>query len=149
MRKSILVGLILVLSVTLCSADLETSLTPVIIVEDSMSILSDYVVHDPILILSDTDFETQGWPGNGSAADPYVIEGLWIDAQYDITSIKIWDSTVNYTIRNCHVEASTQNRYGPPASAVGAIGGIVICTIIVVSSLRSEGLLSVTRSVTG
>ena len=35
--------------------------------------LADYEEHDPILITSDDDFETQGWLGYGNLTHPYVI----------------------------------------------------------------------------
>ena len=37
---------------------------------------TSYVIHEPFNITSDTDFEIQGWPGNGSFSNPYMIENL-------------------------------------------------------------------------
>ena len=34
--------------------------------------------HEPIEIVSDADFVDQGWPGNGSESNPFIIEGLEI-----------------------------------------------------------------------
>ncbi len=43
-----------------------------------------YVVHDPITIRNESDIVQQGWPGNGTAADPYIIE-------QDPCSPSVWD----------------------------------------------------------
>ena len=44
---------------------------------------SDYTPHDPIFIDGNDDFALQAanesWPGDGSEANPYVIEGLEIN----------------------------------------------------------------------
>ncbi|MCG3217292.1 MAG: hypothetical protein KAS63_11225, partial [Candidatus Heimdallarchaeota archaeon] len=40
---------------------------------EKSSILS-YIPHDPILIDSDDDFITYGFPGNGTEINPYIIE---------------------------------------------------------------------------
>ncbi|MFW9804177.1 MAG: NosD domain-containing protein [Candidatus Thorarchaeota archaeon] len=65
------------------------------------NILADYVVHDPILITSDADFEIQGWPGNGSIIDPYVIEGVSVDGMDIENCILIANTTAHFIIRNC------------------------------------------------
>ena len=36
-------------------------------------VTADLTVHPEIVIGSNSDFENQGWPGNGSASDPYQI----------------------------------------------------------------------------
>ncbi|NHJ14557.1 MAG: hypothetical protein EAX95_12835, partial [Candidatus Thorarchaeota archaeon] len=59
----------------------------------------DFVAHDPIIIEGDDDFIDQGWPGAGSEADPFVIEGL------NITNFEgaLWISNTesHLIIRNC------------------------------------------------
>ena len=42
--------------------------------------LTSYTNHTAILIYDETDFSLQGFPGNGSITNPYVIEGLSIVA---------------------------------------------------------------------
>ncbi|MFW9786096.1 MAG: right-handed parallel beta-helix repeat-containing protein [Candidatus Thorarchaeota archaeon] len=67
-----------------------------------------YVEHDPINITSDLDFSSQknveGWSGNGSASNPYFIEG------YNITyrgySITITNITSHFVIRNCYLASN-------------------------------------------
>ena len=61
--------------------------------------LADYEEHDPILITSDDDFETQGWPGNGTLENPYAIEDLMISAEYEC--IKLGWTQAHFVIRNC------------------------------------------------
>ena len=64
--------------------------------------------HGPIAIDGDANFSAaalaEGWTGDGSAQDPYIIEN------YDITmgttpeaSISITNTRVNYTIRGCNL----------------------------------------------
>jgi parallel beta-helix repeat protein len=62
-----------------------------------------YTPHAPISINSDSDFETQGWPGNGSKANPYLIEGLNITASD--RCIEIESTTAHYKIKNCLLSA--------------------------------------------
>ena len=62
-----------------------------------------YTEHDPIFITSDADFVTQGWPGSGSEADPYVIEGLRITADFECVSIM--NTNAWYTIRDCLLDS--------------------------------------------
>jgi parallel beta-helix repeat protein len=100
LRKRILVGLLLVVLVTLFSRDISTSLTSIAIEEHSIPILSDYEVHNPILITSNDDFETQGWPGSGTPEEPYVIEGLSISGASD-AGIDISFVSAHFVIKNC------------------------------------------------
>ncbi|MCK4278942.1 MAG: right-handed parallel beta-helix repeat-containing protein [Candidatus Thorarchaeota archaeon] len=62
--------------------------------------LAQYEQHEPIVIGSDTDFADQGWPGNGTVDDPYVVENLSIED--GLTAIRIKDTTVYFIIRNCY-----------------------------------------------
>jgi parallel beta-helix repeat protein len=50
-----------------------------------------------------------GWAGDGSAGNPYVIEGLTIDAGGLGYGIYIGNTTANFIIRNCSIENSTGN----------------------------------------
>ncbi len=65
-----------------------------------------YSPHSPILIESDDDFETQGWPGNGTQNSPYEISGLSIVAD-DIDCIKITDTVSYFKIMDCFVSRVT------------------------------------------
>jgi hypothetical protein len=60
---------------------------------------SDYVSHSEITITSDTDFENQGWPGNGSEINPYRIEGLNISET--TIGLYIQNTRSYFQVKNC------------------------------------------------
>ena len=60
-----------------------------------------YTFHSPIDINSNADFSSQGWPGNGTLGNPYVIEGLII--RVDVPCISITGTTVHFEIRSCFI----------------------------------------------
>jgi parallel beta-helix repeat protein len=57
--------------------------------------------HAPIYIDDDTDFETQGWPGDGSIGTPYIIAGLEINATTGAPAINITGTSVHFIIQDC------------------------------------------------
>ncbi|MFW9847658.1 MAG: NosD domain-containing protein [Candidatus Thorarchaeota archaeon] len=64
--------------------------------------------HGPIVIDGDFQFNltasNEGWPGNGSAVDPFIIDGLSIDRGGVAGScINITNTRVNFTISNCEL----------------------------------------------
>ncbi|MFW9806851.1 MAG: NosD domain-containing protein [Candidatus Thorarchaeota archaeon] len=61
---------------------------------------TSYIEHEPFNITSDSDFETQAWPGNGSKSNPYLIENLNITTN---SSACIWimNTTSHFRIQNC------------------------------------------------
>ncbi|UCG70234.1 MAG: right-handed parallel beta-helix repeat-containing protein [Thermoplasmata archaeon] len=65
--------------------------------------VSAYTAHEPIKIVGDADFSAQaaaeGWPGNGTAGNPYIIEGYEIDAEY-VNGIDITSTSVHFIIRD-------------------------------------------------
>ena len=75
----------------------------------TMEISTLQVIQEPIQIMRNSDFESQGWPGSGSESDPYLIENLNIDFEYGETRIRIHDTSAHFIIRNCRVET---RRYG-------------------------------------
>ena len=91
-------------------------------------VLSSYTPHDSIFIWGDDDFVSDGWPGAGTEADPYVIEGLEIESDGDC--IVIYSTDAHFVIRNCLL-------YGPsPMSFTSGIrtdevsnGAFINCTI--------------------
>ena len=68
------------------------------------SILSELTYHDPIVINSDSDFANQGFPGNGSRSNPYLIEDLNITEGQN--GIFVSDTRVHFVIRGCHIAGS-------------------------------------------
>jgi len=61
-----------------------------------------YTPHTEITIWSDADFATQGWPGNGTLGNPYVIEGLYIVGDSD-DCIRVYNTNAYFIIRNCEL----------------------------------------------
>ncbi|MFX0055516.1 MAG: nitrous oxide reductase family maturation protein NosD [Candidatus Hermodarchaeota archaeon] len=64
--------------------------------------------HSPITITSDQNFtdtaQAEGWPGNGSAQSPFIIDSLEIDHGGPTGHcIYIRDTRVNFTISGCHL----------------------------------------------
>jgi len=64
-----------------------------------------YSEHDPIVISSNEDFESQGWPGTGIESNPYLIEGLNITS--DGICVNISDTTSHFIITNCIITSDT------------------------------------------
>lgn len=72
-----------------------------------------YESHDPIVITSDSDFETQGWPGNGTPGNPYVIENLWImRVVEDGHCIEIRGTTAFFIVRDCYITTTVSDGRG-------------------------------------
>lgn len=70
--------------------------------------LKAYIPHAAIVIGSNADFVSQGWPGNGNQMNPYVISGLEIDGLGFQDGIFISNTTVHYTIQGCYIYNSWQ-----------------------------------------
>ncbi len=72
---------------------------------------TDYTVREPIRIDGNDDFAAQvaaeGWPGDGSEGDPYVIEGYEIDGTGYGYGIYIGNTTVHFVVRNCYIHNVT------------------------------------------
>ncbi|MHA1485271.1 MAG: NosD domain-containing protein [Candidatus Thorarchaeota archaeon] len=64
--------------------------------------------HSPIVILSDSDFAAQGWPGSGTSGDPYRIEHLAIDLNStDGHCIEIQSTNAHFVVYNCTLTEAT------------------------------------------
>lgn len=73
---------------------------------ESTIVLNDaYTPHDTIKIDNDTQLEEQatneGWPGDGSTGNPYIIQGYDIDAKGAGNAIYIGNTTLYFVIKNC------------------------------------------------
>ncbi|MFW9856184.1 MAG: ABC transporter substrate-binding protein [Candidatus Thorarchaeota archaeon] len=64
-----------------------------------------FLDHSSISINGDTGFHAQakaeGWPGNGTATNPYIIENYIIMGNGSDTLIEVVNSTVRFVITNC------------------------------------------------
>ncbi|MEM3395847.1 MAG: NosD domain-containing protein [Thermoplasmata archaeon] len=69
--------------------------------------------HAVIHINGNADFATQatseGWPGDGSQSNPYIIEGYEIDANGGSHCIWIENTNVYFVIRNCKLYNATDS----------------------------------------
>lgn len=72
---------------------------------EGTTIIYRFTPHGIIRINNDTDFANQaameGWPGNGSEGNPYIISGLEIDAHGKGNSIYIGNTTSYFIVENC------------------------------------------------
>jgi len=71
-----------------------------------------YTSHPRISIDGDADFVAQatseGWPGDGSAEDPYIVGGYDIDGSGYRTAVAIGNTTVHFEVRECYIHDSVQ-----------------------------------------
>ncbi|MFW9793308.1 MAG: right-handed parallel beta-helix repeat-containing protein [Candidatus Thorarchaeota archaeon] len=76
-----------------------------------------YAEHEPINITSDADFiaraALEGWPGNGSEANPYLIDGYNIT--YKGYKIRIVNVTVHFGIRDCYLASNSSGVLTDPS----------------------------------
>ena len=70
-----------------------------------------YTAHDPIVIDSNDDFDTLGFPGSGTQTDPYLIENLNISERYVSDGIFIRDTTSYFIIQNCWISGQEYGIY--------------------------------------
>lgn len=98
---SVIFGILLVVSLASSSKNFifdETKL------QDSTSVIREfhkkaYTPHAPVVITSDADFVSQGWPGDGSENAPYLIQDLNITSSARCISISNTD--VHFKIVDC------------------------------------------------
>jgi len=82
-------------------------------VDGEYEITSDHIqprnlrIREVIRINSDEEFAlmaaSEGWPGNGTADNPYVIENYMIDAGGAGAGIFIGNTTVHFVVRGCYI----------------------------------------------
>jgi parallel beta-helix repeat protein len=64
-------------------------------------------VHNPIVIASDADFSSQGWPGSGTPGNPYRIQNYSIEATLPGQScIDISNTAAHFVISQCMLTRS-------------------------------------------
>ncbi|NPD88978.1 MAG: hypothetical protein HGN29_09640 [Asgard group archaeon] len=78
-------------------------------VKEKESFAYSYTPHEPIDITYDAGFSFYGFPGSGTEADPYIIEGYNITTtttELPRLAISITDTTKHFVIRNCYVNTN-------------------------------------------
>jgi parallel beta-helix repeat protein len=97
MRKSI--NMLLILAIVL------GGLSGLLITTTS-KVRADYIPHDSIIIVGDASFAEnatiEGWPGNGTEENPYIIEGYEINASTS-DGIVISSTKAHYIIRDTRI----------------------------------------------
>ncbi|MHA1846556.1 MAG: right-handed parallel beta-helix repeat-containing protein, partial [Promethearchaeota archaeon] len=78
--------------------------------------IQDSTTHASILIQSNTELDAfisgEGFPGNGTLANPYIIENLEIDANATASAIDIQNTNEYLIIRNCSlINANSSSAY--------------------------------------
>ncbi|MHA1122440.1 MAG: hypothetical protein ACTSPC_06475 [Candidatus Heimdallarchaeota archaeon] len=63
----------------------------------------DLVEHAPILIVSNNDFETLNFTGEGTNLEPYIITNLFINASGVTNGIEIHNTNAYFEIKNCTI----------------------------------------------
>lgn len=86
--------------------------------------------HSAIVINSDEDLiqeaATEGWFGNGTGSNPYMIQNYIIDAHGSNDCIYIGNTTVSYAIRHCTLlNASGEYQYGNGIRLLNSSGALV------------------------
>ncbi|MFW6375873.1 MAG: Loki-CTERM sorting domain-containing protein [Thermoplasmatota archaeon] len=75
----------------------------------------DYIPHSPIRINGNDDFEdqaeSQGWAGNGTEDDPYIIQGYGIDGGSSGNCIYIGNTTVHFVVKDCYLYEANGNEH--------------------------------------
>ncbi len=69
--------------------------------------------HDPIYISGDAHFAVvaseEGWAGDGTEADPYIIEFLDLSSSYASMLIYVTDTTAHFVIRDCLLSGASSS----------------------------------------
>ncbi|MHA1928888.1 MAG: right-handed parallel beta-helix repeat-containing protein [Candidatus Thorarchaeota archaeon] len=120
--KILSVQVILLVVLLLCTGfvDDQDATTQVEPVYKDMVASDLYIPHEPIEIVSNDNFiETaanEGWPGNGTAGNPFIISGYRISGLLYGQPLVIWDSDLHWRFINNLIEG------GPGAFCGTAIG---------------------------
>jgi parallel beta-helix repeat protein len=77
--------------------------------DSGVAVLSkSYAPHAPIMIDCNADFVSQGWPGDGSEANPYLIGGLEIDGAGYKAGILVGNATSFFAVEDCYVHGASE-----------------------------------------
>ncbi len=110
--------------VTFCDVTIIADLSSTTEVRpSSMHIESQYSSHDSIVIISNQDFVDQGWDGNGSKNNPYMIQDLNITS--DDRCISISSTDVYFKIIDCFFSYETEQNQGIGVSLEASHNGII------------------------
>lgn len=91
--------LVIILIVPIVGPVRYESTSPVDIGAPEVKTIVAYTPHAPFNITCNQDFIDQGWPGSGTAGEPYLIEGLNITSEEQ--GIWVFNTTAHFIIQNC------------------------------------------------
>lgn len=69
--------------------------------------LGNYTPREPVRIDGDSDFSDQGWPGDGTQGNPFVIEGYEIDGEGRGNPIYIGNTSLHFVVRECYLHTAS------------------------------------------
>lgn len=101
--------------------------------------LINKIHHDPITIISDTDFETLGFPGEGTKESPYIIENLNIESEFSTSAIFITGTTAYFQIKKCYIQ---HERFGIEIRSIAPYTAIISDNICIGSTDMSISILN-------
>lgn len=83
-------------------------------VSDGCTFGDEYTTHDRILIIGNDEFRVmaaeEGWPGDGTEGNPYLIEGYNIDLQKgEGGAIEVRNTDVHFIVRRCFLHGGMHN----------------------------------------
>lgn len=107
---AVVLACLLLMAGTASGAAAGSDIEPVLDPHDTAGEDTDYIVRDPIAIDGDEDFARQaaaeGWPGDGSEDNPYVIEGYEIDGSEKRYGIRIHNTTAYFVVTGCYLHSA-------------------------------------------
>ncbi|MFW6038479.1 MAG: right-handed parallel beta-helix repeat-containing protein, partial [Candidatus Saliniplasma sp.] len=84
--------------------------------DTSATISADYEEHPRIVINSDTELadyvESEGWSGDGTEDDPYIIGGLAVDGRGHDSGIFMGNVTDHFFLEDCYIFNATRSTGG-------------------------------------
>ncbi|MFW9913577.1 MAG: right-handed parallel beta-helix repeat-containing protein [Candidatus Thorarchaeota archaeon] len=119
-------GLLLVLILNIFAVGCTTIVVETGTIEEtvrSVYVESQYTSHEPIVITSNQDFADQGWPGNGTEINPYLIQGLSIAS--DETCVSISSTDAYFNISDCYFSYSSDEGLGTGVFLDTAQNGVI------------------------
>lgn len=109
-KKAVPVSIVLLL-LTLTIGNVKVVSSNDTLTKDITFTSSQYTEHDPFVIESDAELTEQGWPGNGTEENPYLIEGLSIKSDSSASCIRISNTRKHVLLRDCGIQTESESHY--------------------------------------
>ncbi len=85
--------------------------------------------HGPIIIRSDEDFASQGWPGNGTRENPYHIADLQFLVIVTYSMVRISNTRVHFIVSNCWMEKQSGTDVEIGIKLTNVTNGVIVNTV--------------------